>query len=252
MYWRRGFQVNQLTNVMPREEFNTLRSCLHFVDTEMPPNKPEGNWPWKVQPIIDAVRKRCHKLDKALVSYSIDEQIIPFTGRCSLRQYMKEKQRPLGLKNFVLTTSAGLAMDFEVYQGKSTPLADTALGLDPNVVLRLVETLPKSSSVYFHRYFTTIPLLDALIDKEIDGTGTIMTNCVKNIHFQSDTAMKQGNFQEFQRAHGKATIVKWKDSKSVTIASICTGANPVESMKRLSKKTKEYIDVPSPAVGVIK
>ncbi|KAH8042749.1 hypothetical protein HPB51_025731 [Rhipicephalus microplus] len=208
MYWRRGYQVDQATNVMLHEEFKTLRSCLHFVDTQMPPNKPEENRLWKVQPIIDAVRKRCHKLDRAPVSYSIDEQIIPFTGRCSLRQYVKGKPRPLGLKNFVLTTSAGLVMDFEVYQGKSTPLSDTALGLGPNVVLRPVETLPKHSSVYFDRYFTTIPLLDALIDKEIDATGTIMTNRVKNIHFQSDTMMKQGDFQEFRRADGKAAIVK--------------------------------------------
>ncbi|KAL3234081.1 hypothetical protein MRX96_022829 [Rhipicephalus microplus] len=237
MCWRRGYQVDQVANVMPREEFKTLRSCLHFVDTQMPPNKPEENRLWKVQPIIDAVRKRCHKLDRAPVSYSIDEQIIPFTGRCSLRQYVKGKPRPLGLKNFVLTTSAGLVMDFEVYQGKLTPLADTALGLGPNVVLRLVETLPKHSSVYFDRYFTTIPLSDALIDKEIDATGTIMTNRVKNIHFQSDTTMKQGDFQEFRRADGKAAIVKRKDSTSVTIASTCTGASPVESVKRWSKKT---------------
>lgn len=233
---------------MPREEFKTMRSCLHFVDTELPPEKPEENRLWKVQPIIDAVRKRCHELDRAPVSYSIDEQIIPFSGRCSLRQYVKEKPRPLGLKNFVLTTSAGLVMDFEVYHGKSTPLADTSLGLGPNVVLRLVETLPKNSSVCFDRYFTTIPLLDALIDKAIDGTGTIMTNRVKNINFRSDTAMKQGDFPEFRRVDGKAVIVKWKDSKSVTIASTCTGASPVESVKRWSKKTKEYIDVPSPAV----
>ncbi|KAH8037839.1 hypothetical protein HPB51_018327 [Rhipicephalus microplus] len=99
-----------------------------------------------------------------------------------------------------------------------------------------------------HIYFTTIPLLDALIDKEIDATGTIMSNRVKNIHFESDTMMKQGNFQEFRKADGKAAIVKWKDSKSVTIASTCTGASPVESVKRWSKKTKQYIDVQSQAV----
>lgn len=147
-----------------------------------------------------------------------------------------------------LTTSAGLVMDFEVYEGKSTPLADTSLGLGPDVVLTLMETLPKNSSVYFKRYLTTTPLLDALIDKAIDGTGTIMTNRVKNINFRSDTVMKQGDFWEFQRVDGKAVTVKWKDSKSVTIASTCTGASPVESVKRWSKKTKEYIDVPSPAV----
>lgn len=85
------------------------------------------------------------------------KQIIPFTGRCQLKQYVKNKPRPVGPKNFVLCTSSGLALDFEIYQGNSTQLINQELVLGPSVILKLAQTLPQESFVYFDRYFT--PLL---------------------------------------------------------------------------------------------
>lgn len=107
MYWKRGYHFDLVSRVMTREEFKKLRSSLHFVDTEKP-HEADINRLWKVQPIIDAVRNRCTQLERAPANYSVDEQMIPFTGRCPLRQYVKGKPRPLGLKNFVVTTSEGL------------------------------------------------------------------------------------------------------------------------------------------------
>lgn len=233
---------------MAREEFKMLRTCLHFVDTERPPAEPDENRLWKVQPIIDAVRKCCHKLERKPVSYSIDEQMIPFTGRSSLRQFVKGKPRPVGLKNFVATISKGLVMDYEIYRGKSTPLADRALGLGPNVVWRLVQTLPERSLIFFDRYFTTIPLLDELLKRGIEGTGTIMANQIKNIRFRSDNTMKQREYAGYTRDDGNVVVVKWKDSRAMTLASTSTGASPVEPVKRWSKQEKKYIDVPAPAI----
>ncbi|KAL3216925.1 hypothetical protein MRX96_032713 [Rhipicephalus microplus] len=248
MYWKRGYHFDLISSVMTREEFKKLRSSLHFVDTEKPREADDVNRLWKVQPIIDAVRTRCTQLERAPRCYSVDEQMIPFTGRCPLRQYVKGKPRPLGLKNFVVTTSEGLVMDFEIYQGKSTPLAETSLGLGPNAVLRLVRTLPEKSSIFFDRYFTTIPLLDELLKKGIDGTGTIMANRIRSVRFRSDSEMKQGDLDELTRNDEKVAIVKWKDSKTVLLASTCAGATNVEPVKRWSKKEKKYIDVPAPEV----
>ncbi|KAH7945339.1 hypothetical protein HPB49_009797 [Dermacentor silvarum] len=213
MYWKRGYHFDLISSVMTREEFKKLRSSLHFIDTEKPREAEDVNRLWKVQPVIDAVRNRCTQLERAPRCYSVDEQMIPFTGRCPLRQYVKGKPRPLGLKKFVVTTSEGLVMDFEIYQGKSTPLAETSLGLGPNAVLRLVRTLPEKSSIFFDRYFTIIPLLDELLKKGIDGMGTIMANRVRSVRFRSDSEMKQGDFDELTRNDEKVAIVKWKDSR---------------------------------------
>ncbi|KAG8251040.1 hypothetical protein J6590_089080 [Homalodisca vitripennis] len=61
-------------------------------------NQQKSNRLWKVQPIIDAVRKRCLELERGSGTYSIDEQIIPFLGSCPVRQVVKNKPRPVGLK----------------------------------------------------------------------------------------------------------------------------------------------------------
>ncbi|KAH7939080.1 hypothetical protein HPB52_005433 [Rhipicephalus sanguineus] len=99
-----------------------------------------------------------------------------------------------------------------------------------------------------NRYFTTIPLLDELLKKGIDGTGTIMANRVRSVRFRSDSEMKQGDLVELNRNDEKVAIVKWKDSRTVLLASTCAGTTNVEPVKRWSKKEKKYIDVPAPEV----
>lgn len=36
--------------------------------------------------------------------------------------------------------------------------------------------MPEEYSIFFYRYFTTMPLLDELLKKGIDDTGTVMAN----------------------------------------------------------------------------
>ncbi|KAG5887132.1 hypothetical protein JTB14_029812 [Gonioctena quinquepunctata] len=71
-----------------------------------------------------------------------------WSRRCSIRQYVKNEPRPVGLKNFVMTTSDGVVLDIEIYQGETTPYLNKTLGLGPDVVLQLVVTLLKISSVF--------------------------------------------------------------------------------------------------------
>lgn len=41
--------------------------------------------------------------------------MIPFCGHYEVKQYVPDKLKPVGLKNYVITTSVGLMIDFEVY-----------------------------------------------------------------------------------------------------------------------------------------
>ncbi len=79
--------------------------------------------------------------------------MIPFSGRCDIRQYVPNKPRPIGLKNFVITTSYGQMIDFEVYQGSRTPLPRRDLGLGPAVVMRLAESVPRGSHIFIDHFF---------------------------------------------------------------------------------------------------
>lgn len=147
MYWRAGTKLGLVCEVMSRDRFLTLRNALHVVDSKFPPETENGNPLWKVQPMIDKVKETCNKLERVPGFYSIDEQMIPFTGRCKLRQVVKNKPRPVGLKNFVLTTSEGLMLDFDIYKGARSTFGDSTLGLGPSVILHFSKSIPPGSCV---------------------------------------------------------------------------------------------------------
>ncbi|XP_017482336.1 PREDICTED: piggyBac transposable element-derived protein 3-like [Rhagoletis zephyria] len=102
MYYRPAINVPAITQI-PRDRFFKLRNYMHFVDNlRATPQEKENNKLWKVEPIIKAVLKKCQLLPKP-AKLSIDEQMIPFSGTTQLKQYVKGKPCPVGLKNFATT-----------------------------------------------------------------------------------------------------------------------------------------------------
>ncbi|XP_047106160.1 piggyBac transposable element-derived protein 3-like [Schistocerca piceifrons] len=185
---------------------------------------------------------------------SINEQMIPFHGKTSLRQYVKNKSNPVGLKNFVLTTSNGLVLGFFIYQGASTwpsgqPEPD--LGLGGSVVKKLVEgRVLREHVVYFDRYFRSITPLQYLMERKIYAVGTISVSHIPSALKSKFTADKElmetgrGSFDEFITEDGKISVLKWIDNRSVTVASTFSGASPTNVVKRWDRKAKEFIEVP--------
>ena len=52
--------------------------------------------------------------------FSVDEQMIPLTGRMPAKQVIKSKSNPVGIKNWVLCGKTGRALDFELYRSTGT------------------------------------------------------------------------------------------------------------------------------------
>lgn len=89
--------------------------------------------------------------------------MVPFLCCCQVKQFVKCKPRPVGLQNFVISTSDVLIIDLEIYQGPTTPFPDNTLVLWPIAILRLINTIPEDSSVFFNRYFMIIPFMQKLV-----------------------------------------------------------------------------------------
>lgn len=160
-----------------------------------------------------------------------------------MKQYVSNKPRPVGLKNFVITTSSGLMIDFIVYQGSSTDLSEKDFGLGPSLVLRLTETIPRGSTLYFDRYFTSLPLILQLKRKGYFATGTVMANRIGQVPLKEDKILKARGDSDEVTASGVAAV-KWRDTKAITLLSTMQLRHPapnhgptvVEKRKRIRRR----------------
>lgn len=111
-----------------------------------------------------------------------------------------------------------------------------------------MRSLPENSSVFFDRYFTTLPLLERLAQINIYGTGTIQTNRLRKLSLRDDRLMKRGESDQIIRSDEKIVVVKWRDNKSVILASTIYGQDPLGTVKRWNKEQRSRIEITCPAI----
>uniref|UniRef100_A0A224YVY7 PiggyBac transposable element-derived protein 3-like n=1 Tax=Rhipicephalus zambeziensis TaxID=60191 RepID=A0A224YVY7_9ACAR len=253
LYWARQTRVAAIADVITRNRFFLLRRNIKVVnDLDTSNADKKADRLWRLRPFIEMIRTACLQLPRS-PSASIDEQIILFTGRTTPKQYVPGKSHPPGLKNFVLSSPSGMVLDFEIYWGKSA-LATNASELDVGAcaVLRLSNSLPRGSSLFFDRHFTTAPLLRLLSSQGLRATGIITKNRVpKDCKLLDDKSLVKrgrGSFCQTVSAADGICLVKWVDNKPITFASSHTGEEPVGECKRWCKRERVYKDMPCPAI----
>lgn len=175
LYWSNEYGAEIIKNTMTRDRYFEIRKNLHFVNNdEHDPTSSDRLW--KVRPFLTHIQSKCRSYN--IPRYlSIDEQIVPFTGRCMFRQYIPSKPNPVGLKNFVLSTPEGLVLDFIVYTGSGTVAEKMKdeYGIGVSIVLSLTERIQqfRSHCVFTDRFFTSFKSVDALLARGIYQVGTV-------------------------------------------------------------------------------
>lgn len=99
MYWANKYRINIIADNMSRNRFFQLRNCFHVIDNESISNDNRDKFV-KIRPLYNSFIKRCSELPKEK-KICIDEQIIPFKGNLSIKQYIKGKPTPWGIKIFL-------------------------------------------------------------------------------------------------------------------------------------------------------
>lgn len=151
---------------MSRNRFEALRNNVHLVN-EKPPNEDRL---WKVRPILDLLLRRCHQLifDDQLC---IDEQIIPFKGQLSIKQYIKNKPSPWGRKKLIFFVAIAswctilLCIRDKRYHFK---IMSSEYGVTGATVLHLVNRIPTNRNyrLFADHYFTSIPVIKKFAQKK--------------------------------------------------------------------------------------
>lgn len=110
-------------------------------------------------------------------SQSVDEAMIKFKGRSSLKQYMPLKPIKRGYKVWVRSDSrTGYMYQFQIYTGKADS-GNVSTDLGGKVVQHLCETLKGSNShVTFDNFFSSYELMETLLTWNVYATATVRCN----------------------------------------------------------------------------
>lgn len=109
------------------------------------------------------------------------------------------------------------------------------------------------SHLYFDNWFSSLELLATFYKKEIYALGTIQQNRVKACRLLDDKSLKKCRRGAYKEKCGTVngvgvTIVKWFDTKCITLVSRYAGGEPYRTVRRWVRKEKKYIDVPCPNI----
>ena len=200
-YWRRDPLIGYtpISERISRDRFYEIGRYLHFADNTNLPSRGQPGYDrlGKVRVVMEKVLDHFISLYQPNCENSIDEGMIPFQGRSSLKQYMPAKPVKRGIKVWCRADAHnGYLCEFQVYTGRSEGVQG---GLGKRVVYELSQRLQGFKyHIYIDNFFTSVPLLTTLLEKGLYACGTTR-HTYKG--FPATLKMKGKSKREMQR-HG--------------------------------------------------
>lgn len=236
---------------MSIRRFKALQSCLHLNDNSKAKKRGEPGYDklYKIRPMVESIRANCRRYYRLHREISIDEAMVGFKGRSSMKQYCPMKPTKRGYKVWALCDAHnGYLYNFEVYCG-ATPGA-TEHGLGATVVRNLSEpVLEKAHFVFFDNYFSSVPLAAYLRTK---NTYCVATTRADRVDWPTPLKAKKQLNHQLKRGEHRSVIVApgvqcllWKDKKAIPfINTTCEPSRETTVMRK--KKDGSRITVPCP------
>jgi hypothetical protein len=227
LYWSRdkNFHVSRISSVMSMRRFLKILRYLHANDNEK--MIPRGNVGFdrlfKIRPLLTYFSNIFGSVFSPHRQLSIDESMIAFKGRSTLKQYMPLKPIKRGFKVWVICCAVtGYMVNFDIYEGKPQG-GQREFSLGESIVLKLASAFEHLGyCLFFDRFFTSLPLLDKLLRKKIFGVGTIMPSrkFFPSNKLPLDRDMAVGE-SAAAMTESNISVSKWRDrgKKSVCVAS---------------------------------
>ena len=222
-YWNNDnvFHNSFISSTMSRNRFLQIFYNLHLADNSLEPKNesPYYSKIYKIKHFVEILLRNFQNNYKFGDYGSIDETMVKFKGRSSLKQYIPSKPINRGYKIWCLCDSiTGYLFNCRIYLGKEGTNDNKSL-LGERVVFTLIADHHfEGKYLYFDNYFTSLSLLENLRRQRISATGTIRSDRAGiPPQFAVKEKMERGDYKSVVISN---TIVhKWMDTKHVFLAS---------------------------------
>ncbi|XP_047103465.1 piggyBac transposable element-derived protein 4-like [Schistocerca piceifrons] len=239
-YWSSDpiLAVTAISSVMTKLRYKKIVENLHCNDnsTCVKKGKPGYDKLHKIRPVIRAISNKLCKVYKPSSVLAVDECMVAFKGRSTLKQYMPMKPVKRGYREWCSAdASTGFIINFDIYTGKRDTNDTSEFTLGEEVVLTLTKAMDGSKRlVAFDNYFTTVRIKEELQSHGLYGIGTVRPNR-KDLPdmLEKNSKLSRGEFEFAVRSCVAA--VKWQDSKPVRILSNYHNPKHVTTVLRRNK-----------------
>lgn len=217
-----GSGIEMFRNVMSLKRFEFLLRCLRFDNVLDRADRKKTDKLAPIRWLFEEFVSNC-KTNYIIGEYAtIDEMLEAFRGRCSFRQYMKNKPARYGIKIFSLADACSYyTLNMEIYVGKQPDGPFVVDNSAFEVVQRLVLPIENSGrNVTIDNWFTSVPLMKSLLSRNITIVGTIRKN-KKEIPPEFIVAKNRDTNTSLFGFSNEATLVSYvpKKGKVVTLLS---------------------------------
>ena len=139
-YWEAQSRYAPFADIISRNRFEKLTSFLHFCDNLSVTPEEKGDKLWKLRPWLNELRNSFLAIPAEEYN-SVDEIMVAFKEKHSIRQYIHGKPNPWGFKHRGPAGASEILYDFDVYQGSTAEKEEVSIGLCGDVVMKLASTL---------------------------------------------------------------------------------------------------------------
>lgn len=209
-YWsKKLIYENRVTNIMSRNRFELILRMWHFSNNQ---ECTEGDRLFKIQPLIDLLLERFQLANIPNKDICIDETLVPFRGKLSFKQFIKNKRHKFGIKLYKLCSNSGYTYNLKVYCGRD---AQPGLPVGSSVVMDLTKNLLDAGRVlYTDNFYTSIYLAHELLNRSTHLVGTLRTNRKLNPKEVTQSKLKKGE-KIARESNTGVVVLKWKDKRDV-------------------------------------
>lgn len=171
------FQNPMYKATMSINRFEDIRRALRFDDKRTRPARLATEHMAAFRDMWEMFLVNCRRRFIPNDCVTVDEQLVPFRGRCKFLQYMPSKPAKYGIKIFwVCDARVPYAIDAKVYTGRQ-PGDEVQKNLGEKIVKELCSALRHTGrNITMDNFFTTIPLAQELLESGLTIVGTLRQN----------------------------------------------------------------------------